>query len=250
MLPGDGLPARRPPSDFYELISAVSHELRQPLSSAGGYAEMMIGHWDQFADAEKLRMLEQIRHDAVRAARIMDDLVEMSRLESGRMPLHHEATDLSAVVDRAVRNVRTSYPDLAPSLQFEATLPAVHADALKLEQVLTNVLDNACKYASPGSVVVSARSTDAGGAPMVEVAVSDRGQGIAPADLARVTEKFFRGAGRSGPGMGLGLWISKGIVEAHGGVLVARSDQRGVTVTFTVPICKRAPGPAGKLAGP
>lgn len=211
---------------------------------------MMIGHWGEFADAEKLRMLEQIRHDAVRAARIMDDLVEMSRLESGRMPLHHEATDLRLVVDRAVRNVRASFPDLAPSLQVEDALPAVQADALKLEQVLTNVLDNACKYASPGSVVVSARSTDVGGAPMVEVAVSDQGQGIAPGDLPRVTEKFFRGAGRSGPGMGLGLWISKSIVEAHGGALVASSDERGVTVTFTVPIYRREPDPAGKLARP
>ncbi len=249
-MPGEGLPGRRAPSDLYELISAVSHELRQPLSSVRGYAEMMIGHWGEFADAEKLRMLEQIRHDAVRAARIMDDLVEMGRLESGRMTLHHETTDLRLVVDRAVRNVRASCPELAPSLQLEETLPAVQADALKLEQVLTNVLDNACKYASPGSVVVSARSTDVGGARMVEVSVRDRGRGIAPGELARVTEKFFRGAGRSGPGMGLGLWISKTIVEAHGGTLVASSDERGVTVTFAVPICRRRPGPAGKLAGP
>lgn len=239
---GDGAPSGA------ELISAVSHELRQPLASIRGFAEMLLRHWPDFTEADRVRMLEQVVHDATRAGRIMDDLVEVSRLEAGRLPLHVGPVDLARVVERAVLNVRVSYPDLCPAVVVESGMCPLVADAFKLEQVLTNILDNACKYASPGTVRVTARSTTRDSRAMAELAVSDGGAGIPAEDLPRVTEKFFRGPGQATPGMGLGLWISKSIVEAHGGALEALSDGQGTTVRFTIPLHDGQP--AGKLAGP
>jgi signal transduction histidine kinase len=124
-------------------------------------------------------------------------------------------------------------PQLDVAVRFPADFPRVFADPDKIEQVLTNLVENAAKYASPKGMAVEG----AAGNGEVSVSVSDRGDGIPPSDLQRVFSKFFRRAETRPTGSGLGLWISRGLVEAHGGRLVAESVVgEGSTFRFTLPV--------------
>jgi signal transduction histidine kinase len=219
------------------VIAAVSHELRQPLASIRGFTEMLLSHWADFAEAEKIEMLEEILHDSIRLGRLVDELLDVYRLESGRSPLHRSPTDIGDVVARVVARLGLSYPDLVAIVELPERLPAVWADAFKLEQVLTNIVENACKHGSAGTVRITGRYEARPGRPAVEIAVHDSGPGIRPEQLPHVTEKYFRSSETTTSGLGLGLWFSKEIVEAHGGVLeVISTVGQGTTVSFTIPV--------------
>jgi signal transduction histidine kinase len=126
-----------------------------------------------------------------------------------------------------------TYPDLECAVTFSDGFPQVYADPDKVEQVLTNLVENAAKYASPTGMAVHGTATD----DAVAVAVSDRGEGIPAADLPRVFKKFFRRDMGKPTGTGLGLWISRGLVEAHGGKLTATSELgTGSVFEFTLPL--------------
>jgi signal transduction histidine kinase len=231
-----------------ELIATVSHELRQPLASIRGLTEMMLGHWADFTDEDKLRMLQGVLHDAERVGRMIDELLDVSRLESGQLALHRRATDVASVAARVVGNLKLSYPDLEATLDIDEQLATIVVDPFKLEQVFANIVENACKYGSPAGIHITASHKPTSGAGEVEISVSDKGEGIAADDLPHVTEKFYRGGEGKSSGLGLGLWISKEIVEAHGGELVAASVVgAGTTVSFTIPLHEDAR--TGKLAG-
>jgi signal transduction histidine kinase len=229
-----------------ELIATVSHELRQPLASIRGLTEMMLGHWADFTDEDKLRMLQGVLHDAERVGRMIDELLDVSRLESGQLALHRRATDLAAVAARVVNNLKLSYPGLEATVDIDEQLASVIVDPFKLEQVFANIVENACKYGSPVGIHITASHNPTAGE--VEISVSDKGEGIATDDLPHVTEKFYRGGEGKSSGLGLGLWISKEIVEAHGGELVATSEVgTGTTLRFTIPLHEDAR--TDKLAG-
>ena len=216
-----------------EIISTVSHELRSPLTSVKGYASLLLNKWDRLSDDDKRMMLEQINHDADRVKRMITELLDISRLETGRLQLRREMVDIAALAARVVENVGMEYADLDAELRFPPDVPRVYADPDKVEQVLTNLVENACKYASPVGLVIEGRAGDRS----VTVAVTDRGEGIATADLPRVFDRFFRRAEGKPTGSGLGLWISRGLVEAHGGHLTATSeDGSGTTFLFTLPL--------------
>jgi signal transduction histidine kinase len=231
-----------------ELIAAVSHELRQPLASIRGLTEMMLGHWADFTDDDKVRMLQGVLHDAKRVGRMIDELLDVSRLESGQLMLHERATDVGAVAARVIDNLKLSYPDLEATVDIGAQLPATIVDPFKLEQVFANLVENACKYGSPAGIRIVASHNRHPGGGEVAISVSDAGEGIAAEDLPHITEKFYRGGEGKSSGLGLGLWISKEIVEAHGGKLFATSVVgTGTTVSFTIPLHEDAR--TGKLAG-
>lgn len=231
-----------------DLVGTLRHELRQPLASIRGFTEMLIGHWDDFADSEKLEILVQVHRDALRSARLVDQLLDFSRLGSGQVSLRLEPTDIARVVEAAVTDVSAWYPTMQASLEL-GEIPTVIADPFKLGQVLANLLDNACRHGCAGAVSVSAARLECDGQEAVEVAVSDGGGGTAGARLAQQTERLLDcRLDAAGAGAGLGLWISNAIVAAHGGRLTATSVAgAGTTVRFTLPL-RTAPG-AGKLAG-
>jgi signal transduction histidine kinase len=210
-----------------EVVSAVSHELRAPLTSVKGYTAILINRWDSLADDQKRMMLEQVSHDAARVTRLITELLDISRLESGRLVLRRELVDLPALTASVVAKVRLQYSTLQARTVFPAAFPKVYADPDKLEQVLTNLVENACKYGSPEGLRIEGVAGDR----------ADHGPGIPPADLPRVFTKFFRGDAGRPTGSGLGLWISRGLVRSHGGELVAESNQgTGTTFRFTLPL--------------
>ena len=215
-----------------EIVSTVSHELRSPLTSVKGYTSLLLSRWDRIADDKKKEMLEQVHHDADRVTRLIGELLDISRLQTGRLVLRRQMVDLRELTTSVVQKVTMEYPELECDLRFSDDFPRVYADPDKLEQVLTNLVENACKYATPKGMVVegTVHGDD------VTVAVSDRGEGIPEADLPKVFTKFFRRDLGKPTGSGLGLWISRGLVEAHGGELEATSHLgKGTTFQFTLP---------------
>ena len=227
--------ARRRPAggDGMEVISTVSHELRSPLTSVKGYTSLLLNRWERLGEDQKRMMLEQVHHDADRVTRLVTELLDISRLESGRLVLRRQMVDLVGLVHGVLEKVRMMETRLAAQVDFPENFPHVYADPDKIEQVLTNLVENAAKYADPRSMQVSGAIQ--GG--QVTVSVADKGEGIPDSDLPRVFTKFFRRAETRPTGSGLGLWISRGLVEAHGGRLVVESEVgRGSVFRFSLPI--------------
>ena len=217
-----------------EIVSTVSHELRSPLTSVKGYTSLLLNRWDRLADDQKKMMLEQVHHDADRVTRLITELLDISRLETGRLVLRRQMVDLQALTKAIVDKVGMEYGDLDVALSFAADVPEVYADPDKLEQVLTNLVENACKYASPVGIRLTATLDK--DADEVVIAVSDVGEGIPSEEVPKVFTKFFRRNEGRPTGSGLGLWISRGLVEAHGGRLTAESNLgQGSTFRFTLP---------------
>ena len=215
------------------IISTVSHELRSPLTSVKGYTSLMLSRWDRLKDEQKRTMLEQVHHDADRVTRLVTELLDISRLETGRLVLRRQMVDLPVLAASVVEKVGLGIPELDCTLVFPAEFPRVYADPDKVEQVLTNLVENAAKYGSPKSMRVTGEVDGSA----VAVAVRDTGEGIPEEDLPRVFTKFFRRDHGRPTGTGLGLWISQGLVEAHGGHLTAASTLGdGSTFRFTLPM--------------
>ncbi|MGH9125706.1 MAG: ATP-binding protein [Acidimicrobiales bacterium] len=217
-----------------EIVSTVSHELRSPLTSVKGYTSLLLNRWNRLREEQKQMMLEQVNHDADRVTRLVTELLDISRLETGRLVLRPQLMDLPKLAATVVEKVKLEYPDLEAQVSFAGNFPKVYADPDKIEQVLTNLVENACKYASrKGLAVVGAL----GDGEVVSVTVTDKGEGIPAADLERVFTKFYRRAEGRPSGSGLGLWISRGLVEAHNGRLVAESNPgQGTSFRFTLPL--------------
>ena len=223
---------RHTPSGI-EVISTVSHELRSPLTSVKGYTSLLLSKWERLADEQKQMMLSQVHHDADRVTRLVTELLDISRLETGRLHLRRQFVDLVELTQSIVSKLSMEHESLDCTIDFPPDFPRVYADPDKVEQVLTNLVENAVKYASPSGM----RIEGAVGEGIASVSVHDRGEGIPHADLPRVFSKFFRRDHGKPTGSGLGLWISRGLVEAHGGRLTAASiEGQGSVFTFTLPL--------------
>lgn len=228
-------PTRRahPPVNPIEIVSTVSHELRSPLTSVKGYTSLLLNRWDRLAEDQKKMMLEQVNHDADRVTRLITELLDISRLELGRLTLRRQMVDVRAVATLVVEKVAMDQHALEATIAVADEIPKVYADPDKVEQVLTNLVENACKYGSPIGLHIGVEQ----GEGCLVVSVSDKGEGISAADLPQVFRKFFRRDVAKPTGTGLGLWISRGLVEAHGGHLTATSTEGvGTTFSFTLPL--------------
>jgi signal transduction histidine kinase len=231
-----------------DLIATVAHELRSPLTSVKGFTATLLARWHRFTDDQKQMMLHTVEADADRVVRLIAELLDVARLDSGRMELHRVALDLHTLIAAQVEAcVAGGVPPERFRIAVPRDLPPVAADPDKLRQVLANLLENAVRHGG-GTVTIEAEAeidrsgrlhTVSGleGVSSVAVAVSDEGPGIPDDQLNRVFTRFWRG-GRRG-GTGLGLSIVKGLVEAHGGsVAVDRAPGGGARFRFTLPVAQ------------
>jgi K+-sensing histidine kinase KdpD len=225
------------------LLSALSHDLRTPLAAITGAATTLRDESAAIDSAQQREMLETICEEADRLERLVRNLLDMTRLESGALVVKRQWMPLEEIVGSALtrlesqlqgRPVRTDLPD---------DLPLVSADAVLLEQVFVNLLENAAKYTPEGSpieIVAHGRANGREGAITIEV--SDRGPGIPPGNESRLFEKFFRGPQAGSTSAGLGLAICRGVVGAHGGTIVAANRPGGGAVfRMTLPIVGTPP---------
>jgi two-component system phosphate regulon sensor histidine kinase PhoR len=203
-----------------DFVANVSHELRTPLTSIKGYVEALLdGAKDD--PTESRRFLEIILKQSDRLNLILEDLLQLSQIESGQVVFKQDAVRLEAVVERTLSLIRPLAEKKGHALHvaLPSGLPAVRGDEERLVQVLTNLLDNAVKYTpESGTITIEAQTAEPAG--LVELSVSDTGPGIPEADRPRVFERFYRvdkARSREMGGTGLGLAIVKHIVEGHGG---------------------------------
>ncbi len=221
-----------------ELVSTVAHELRSPLTSVKGFTATLLNKWGRFTDDQKRVMLETVNADADRVTRLITELLDVSRLESGRMEVHRQLVDLP---DRARKIIagRVAAGDAEDRFRLEVLggLPETWLDADKIDQILGNLVENAVRHgAGIVTIVVEPAHLDGeeGELDAVAVSVRDQGEGISPDVAPRVFRQFWRGKRRGGTG--LGLYIVKGLVEAHGGTIgVCRAPGGGAEFRFIMP---------------
>jgi signal transduction histidine kinase len=219
-----------------EFVSMVSHELRTPLTSIQGYAELLLED-EQIAE-EQRESLTLVKKNADRLLGLINDLLDLSRMEAGRVDLHRTSLDLARLIPEVAGSLRPLIEAKRQRLRLDLgeALPAVWADQDRVTQILTNLISNAHKYTLvEGSITVAARRDDG----FVRVDVSDTGTGLSPEDQAQLFTKFFRAHERSpqaGGGTGLGLVICRLLVELHGGrITVSSAPGQGSTFSFTLP---------------
>ena len=222
------------------LLSSVSHDLRTPLASITGSASSLLESGESLDARTRHELLQAIHEEADRLNRLVQDLLEMTRLESGAVTVRKEWHPLEELVGAALARVGKRIGPRAVLTRIPADLLLVPLDGVLIEQVLINLIDNALKYTPETSPIEIAASADDGG---VTVEVADRGPGLAPGDEHRVFNKLYRGQAEAGRGAGLGLAICRGIVEAHGGRIWAENrSEGGVAFRFTLPV-KETPPP-------
>lgn len=223
-----------------QLLGDVSHELRTPLTAIGGYMEGLV---DGVLPATP-ETYEQVRHEALRLGRLVDDLQELSRVESRSFELDLRPMALSIPLATTAKRLGRTLEEkrITLTLGLPADLPPILADEDRLTQILTNLLGNALAYTpAGGSVTVSAQRRGS----EVHIAVKDSGVGIPPAHLPHIFDRFYRvdkSRSRSaGGGSGIGLTIARHLVEAHGGQIRAESagENKGSTFIFTLPVVKQ-----------
>lgn len=235
---------RRTERSHAELIATVAHELRSPLTSVKGFTATLLAKWGRFTDDQKRLMLETVDADANRVTRLIAELLDISRIDSGRLEVRRQPVDIATAVGRHVQALTAN--GQAPErflVRVSRPLPDLWADPDKIDQILGNLLENAVRHGegtvtidvSPTTFANAAGKTEKGTA----VTVTDEGPGIPEESMGRVFTRFWRGSKRGGTG--LGLYIVKGIVEAHGGTItVGRGPGGGAEFRFILPVAAPA----------
>ncbi|MER7761013.1 ATP-binding protein [Streptomyces sp. NPDC097619] len=226
---------RRTERSHAELIATVAHELRSPLTSVKGFTATLLAKWERFTDDQKRLMLETVDADANRVTRLIAELLDISRIDSGRLELRRQPVDIVTAVGRHIQALTAN--GQAPGrflVRIGRPLPDLWADPDKIDQVLGNLLENAVRHGE-GTVTIEVAPAHAKHEKGTAVTVTDEGPGIPEESMGRVFTRFWRGSKRGGTG--LGLYIVKGIVEAHGGTItVGRGPGGGAEFRFTLPV--------------
>jgi PAS domain S-box-containing protein len=218
-----------------EVLAVVAHDLRNPIHTIS-MAAAMLCEADSTSAINVRRSAEIIRHGAERMSRLVQDLLDFRRAETGHLHVQPRDESVEALVARSLELLRPIAAAASLDLRVEvpAPLPAVLADGNRIEQVLSNLVGNAIKFTPPGGCVLVRAERDKAG---VRVSVVDTGSGIPPAQLPHVFSRFWQGRRADRRGLGLGLPIAKGIVEAHGGRIWAESEVGvGSAFHFVLPL--------------
>ncbi|MCD4526119.1 ATP-binding protein [Nocardioides sp. cx-173] len=216
-----------------DLVATVAHELRSPLTGVKGFVQALLNRWDRLNDEQKKLMLTTVHADSDRLSRLIAELLDVARIDTGRLQLHPRPSDAAVLVRRIADSVGAG-TSREINLDIVGDLPQVNVDPDKFTQVVTNLIENAVRHGEGRVCVRLSALPQSAEAPGVELTVDDEGDGI-PVELRRrVFTKFWRG-GVSG-GSGLGLYLVNGLVRAHGGtVVITDAPGGGARVVLTWP---------------
>lgn len=220
-----------------DFVSMVSHELRAPLTNINGAIELLLQPGADLEPEHVRGMLRIIQEQSLRLTRMVEGVLSVSRIEAGRLALYPTWVDVGPIIVQVVEALREQTAIHEFCIHVDEALPLVWADAGRLQEILFNLLDNAVKYSPEGGqVMITVEAED----DALRVSVSDSGAGIAPQDLRAIFGKFYRldrGDDRETYGYGLGLYIARHLVEAHGGEMWAESfPGKGSTFYFRLPL--------------
>jgi two-component system sensor histidine kinase KdpD len=216
------------------LLRAISHDLRTPLTSISGNASNLLNNGAAFSEETRMKLYADIYEDSMWLISLVENLLSATRIEEGRMTLRTSPELLDDIVEEAMHHIKAKEHKISVVSQEELLL--VRADAKLVVQVIVNIVDNAIKYTPPGSEVVI--TTQQEGA-MARVSIADNGQGISDEEKEKIFEKFYCGEHKIADNrrsLGLGLYLCKSIVEAHGGTIEVTDNQpHGTVFAFTLP---------------
>jgi two-component system sensor histidine kinase KdpD len=212
------------------LLSAVSHDLRTPLAAITGAATTLRDRAVGLEETQRAELLDAICEEAERLERLVANLLDMTRLQSGDVQVKCEWVPLEELIGSALTRLEAQLGGRRVDTVLAPSMPMVSVDPVLFGQVFVNLLENVAKYTPPGSAVDIAARYDS---KSVTITVGDRGPGFAPGDVEHVFEKFYRGQGTGKPGAGLGLAIVDGIVQAHRGA-VSATNREGGGALFTI----------------
>ena len=217
-----------------DLVATVAHELRSPLTGVKGFVQALLNRWDKLTDDQKKLMLTTVSADSDRLSRLIAELLDVARIDTGRLQLYPRPCDPGLLVRRVVDSVGAS-TSRTLVLEVSSAVPEVLVDPDKFTQVVTNLVENAVRHGA-GTGRVGVDAVPAGDRPAgVQLVVEDEGEGIAPELRRRVFTKFWRD-GSTG-GSGLGLYLVHGLVDAHGGtVTIGRAGSGGARVEVSFPV--------------
>jgi len=222
------------------LLSGVSHELRTPLAAIAGAASSLAQTNSALNQQTRDDLLQIICSESDRMERLVNNLLDMTRLEAGGLVVKREWLPLQEVIGSALHHLERRLGDRPVKILLPSPAPMIHVDGVLIEQVLTNLIDNVIEYTPQDSAIeVTAQALDG----QIQISVSDRGPGLPAGTETRVFEKFFRiHQGESRRGIGLGLAIVRGIIEAHGGrVSAANREGGGAIFGFALPLTGSPP---------
>ncbi|MEP6985803.1 MAG: ATP-binding protein, partial [Chloroflexota bacterium] len=209
---------------YTTLLNSISHELRTPIATIMGASSSLLDPQTRANEAVRSELTVDIQDAADRLNRLVENLLDMSRLDSGRLKLKSDWCDVSDVIGVSVKRVGKCFDERPITIHIAPNLPLVQMDFVLMEQVVVNLLDNICNYTPAGTLVeVTADVKD----EWLSLVISDNGSGLPPEDVERIFEKFYRVPGTATGGTGLGLSICRGLVEAHGGTLTASNKDTG-----------------------
>ena len=214
-----------------DLIATVAHELRSPLTGIKGFTATLLSKWDRFTEDQRRLMLEAVDSDADRLTRLIAELLDVARIDAGRLELRRVPSDLTALVRNRVEARIVSGVDTDRFVIDAADdLPEVWVDKDKMGQVVDNLIENALRHGS-GTVTITMRQDPDG----VVMSVADQGPGIPPGRAHRIFGRFWKGSDRGGTG--LGLYVVNGIVEGHGGrIALVPPPEGGARFVVVLPI--------------
>jgi len=235
-------------------LASMSHELRTPLNAIIGLSEIMSDYPARFGTERALEPLQRVRSAGRHLLGLINDVLDLSKIEAGKLDLSIEPVDLAALLEEVRGTVLALAEPRGNHVVFDypEVLPPLHSDAMRLKQILLNLLGNACKFTQDGTVALRVECLDVGTRRVIEFAVTDSGIGIAPEQLPRLFQEFVQGTGgaRRVGGTGLGLAISQKLCRLLGGEIAVSSEiGRGSTFTVRLPVAGGAPPDADAVSG-
>jgi signal transduction histidine kinase len=218
-----------------EFTSIVSHELRTPVAGLLGFLQTTVDHWDSMPDPDRRRAVGRAFSNARALQTLTSDVLDSANIEARTLTYRFESFDVRGTIEESIESIRDADVDRSITCTQPAEPVVVRADALRVRQVLGNLLDNAVKSSAPDAPIDVSLTVDG---TVATISVRDRGPGIADEEREKIFEKFTRGRAGITRGTGLGLYISRHIVEAHGGTIRAESvpGEPGARLTFTLPL--------------
>lgn len=225
--------------NYEDFISTVSHELRTPLTSIRGFSQTMLASWDKLDDESKKKFLKIIEEQSNRLIKLVENMLSVTKLHSVNDNFIYKETDIKPVINTVISIVKNQYKDKTFEVDIKSDTPTILVDRDRFQQIMTNLIENAAKYSNENSTIhISADFCN--NCEFVAIKVTDTGIGISKEDYEKIFEKFSRidnPLTRKVQGSGLGLYITRNLVEKMDGKIFVSSNDNQTTFEVQLPVC-------------